>query len=310
MDIRLERLISVLDPARDRELETFTDQELADLIPLLLGILGQAQRSHLEYVLRNLRRRVLYHMTPKRLLLRSLDAFEIRPHIETDLQRIMDRDSAVAVAREVHQIIVELYWTDRNYDVTEIVPKLARRDGPHCQICGYQFRQSDTDIAEAKELFSDTPYPMKNGFYDCLKPLSKKVRHRHVTVDHVVPLDSFGKDHISNYRLACQQCNNGKRDYLSFVEPRFAVGHRERQRLPNLDINEPSLFYAVIARDRRCTRCQKGTEAVEFTLKPISPEKCVMFDTLTTVCYDCDDFPRRWKRVGASTVEDEEESEK
>ncbi len=307
MDSKWERLITVLDPSRDREVERFSDQELAELILFLIGILGQSQRPHLEYIIRNLRRRVLYYMTPKRIISRSPNAFEIRDQIKSDLLEVVDEDNITTVTEAIRNVIVEIYWTERNYDTAEALPKIIERDGSHCRICGYRFRQGDTDIPEVKTFFSDVLYPLRNGYYDCLKPLSKKVKQRRVTIDHVVPLASFGKDDISNYGLSCEQCNNGKSDCLSFVEPRFAIGHRNRISLPKIEINEPGLFYAVVDRDRQCFRCSRGTGEVELTLIPVSSEKCIMFDTLATICYDCDDFPRRWKRVGAAASEEEDE---
>jgi 5-methylcytosine-specific restriction endonuclease McrA len=170
-------------------------------------------------------------------------------------------------------------------------------------MCGYRFRKDDTDISDAKVIFSDEPYPVRVGFFDALKPLSKKLKRRKPVVDHIVPLTSFGLCELKNYQLLCDQCNNGKMDYLSYTEPRFASGFRDRNLLTDLSIGECSLFFAVLDRDQECARCNRSSARTELTVFPIDDNKCVTFDTLRTICYDCDNYGRRWLKHGVRTDE-------
>lgn len=296
-----EQVLEALDPAKDEVIRQLTDDELVQVVREFLRLLEVDRRAHLQYMARNLRRRVLYYLTPRSLLGRG--DFNVRDGIEEHLRKFLDEESAHDAGRRIRNIVIELYWSERRYDYAETVIDLARRDGAFCWLCGYQFRQSDTDIAELKSVFTDAPYPPREGVYDCLKPLSKKVRLRRPTVDHLVPLDSFGRDAAGNFRLNCEQCNSGKQNYISFVEPRYASGYRERKQLWRLEISEVALVYSVIARDGECIHCHKKPREAELTLVPTDARRCIMFDTLRTVCYACDDFPRRWKRMGVSSID-------
>jgi 5-methylcytosine-specific restriction endonuclease McrA len=103
-------------------------------------------------------------------------------------------------------------------------------------------------------------------------------------VDHIVPIANGGKHTLSNLRILCRKCNQGKKHFMGW-----------QQAMPFLiDSGElsPQLRFAVLSRFGG--RCQTGCGAFALTsalvvrqLVPTARGGRWIFDNLTVFCQEC-----------------------
>jgi len=103
-------------------------------------------------------------------------------------------------------------------------------------------------------------------------------------VDHIVPVASGGKHTLTNLRILCRECNQGKKHFMGW-----------QQAMPFLIDSgrlSPQLRFAVL--NRFGGRCQAGCGAFALTsalvvrqLVPTSRGGRWIFDNLTVFCDEC-----------------------
>jgi 5-methylcytosine-specific restriction endonuclease McrA len=103
-------------------------------------------------------------------------------------------------------------------------------------------------------------------------------------VDHIVPVASGGKHTLSNFRILCRECNQGKKHFMGW-----------QQAMPFLIDSgrlSPQLRFAVLS--RFAGKCQKGCGANALTsalvvrqIVPTARGGRWIFDNLTVLCVEC-----------------------
>ena len=93
----------------------------------------------------------------------------------------------------------------------------------------------------------------------------------------------------------CSFCNNVKADYLSDFELKSSLNYRSHYQIMSnspleiqtMSINDNSILYSVIQRDKKCLICGKDTTETELTIKIRNINKLLLSDNLYTICFDC-----------------------
>jgi hypothetical protein len=300
----LDHIGKILDPSKDKDIDNLSEDSLEKALTDMITFFGIEKKEFLKHSIRNLRRRILYSLIPAKVLRERGTGRQF--DIKEDIIKIIEKRTKIPsleiqdlrLVTTVRKLSVDLTDTRDNFP-PDIEIDLIKRDGNRCQLCGYKFRKTDTNDIRLKELFADEMY---YNDYDDLKPLSFKPSLRHPTIDHVIPISSFGTNRMENLQILCEQCNQGKVDYLNYSETREASGFRRPSNIDKLKLHhteDRALFYAIMERDRKCSKCGVGSSQEELTITPKDSDIFFLFDNLEAVCYKCDKYDKRWKkRIG------------
>lgn len=102
---------------------------------------------------------------------------------------------------------------------------------------------------------------------DALKPhWNGEVAGREPTLDHHWPISLYGDDAVSNHRVLCKTCNEGKADHLALEQLRPWVGLPGRNQLLRQGPISPEAFYAQLRRSPRCEKTGKDRSVTELTV--------------------------------------------
>lgn len=174
-----------------------------------------------------------------------------------------------------------------------------------CKTCGFHFRVSDlinkTNKDRARKatkkglILANTLYPGRAS--DPFKPIQIGEKSMtSLTVDHIIPKETFGWSSHENLEILCGFCNFGKGAYRWPLEAvsQFAVGG-----LCDFPIGRSfSTLKGIIvvaslrAQSGICCSCGKSKDEIEMTVRPIknmSQDSYHGFSpwNLRTICYPC-----------------------
>jgi 5-methylcytosine-specific restriction endonuclease McrA len=157
-----------------------------------------------------------------------------------------------------------------------------------CCACGFLFRDQDLEDLDIELPDEQKKVVAKAPRIDHLHPIARSDSYAKPRSDHVWPVSLYGSNREHNIRLLCDACNSGKANYMSYAHAGPNVGVFLPKFFSGKYV-DPAVFYAVIARDGRCLKCEALPSEASLTLRKRRQEGVLVPDNLFAVCYRCAD---------------------
>lgn len=157
-----------------------------------------------------------------------------------------------------------------------------------CGCCGFLFRDQDLEDLDLELPDEQKKLVAVLGRIDRFHPVARKENYAKPRSDHIWPISLYGSNNENNIRILCDACNSGKANYMSADHAAPNVGVY----LPKFFTGsyvDPTVFYAVMARDKKCVGCGCEPFQSPLTVRLRFGEGVLVPDNLLTVCYSCAD---------------------